>query len=114
MTRARIICGGNNNNKPMTDHRETTHGAARLLQAWYRRHALPRDEELPICAARVWRRVYAARYPDRHVRALVDLIPRKLGRPDLAPPAEGPSAPRRALRAQLERLSVSDMACVGW
>ena len=89
------------------------HGAARLLQAWYRRHALPHDEELPNCTARVWRRVYAARYPDEHVQAMVDLIPRKLGRPDLAQPAEQ-AVPRRALRAQLARLSVSDMAYVGW
>ena len=85
--------------------------AARRLQAWYRRRALPHEEH-PICAASVWRRAYVARYPERHARALVDLIPRKLGRPELA--CARNTAPRRALRAQLARLSVGEMACVGW
>jgi hypothetical protein len=57
-----------------------------------------------------------ARYPERHARALVDLIPRKLGRPELACARKEPAdaAPRRALRAQLARLSVGEMAYVGW
>lgn len=90
--------------------------AACRLQGWYRQHALP-----PLAhsiythggaSLRLWRRTYLARYPAQHVRDLVTLIPRKLHRPELA--CTDGRCSRRTLAQQLARMSVGEIAAVGW
>ncbi len=92
------------------------HEAAAALQAWYRRHALPPATHRIYThgwpSLHLWRRTYVARYPDPYLHALVALIPRKLRRPELA--CTDGSPPRRHLRRQLSRMSVRDLATVGW
>lgn len=92
--------------------------AARRVQAWYRQSRLPPPTHAIYtrgCPALwLWRRTYLARYPDEHVCALVDLIPRKLKRVELAACDGGGLPPRRVLQQQLACMSAGDLACVGW
>ena len=91
--------------------------ASRALVRWWRGHRLPPEDDPLWVNTQVTRKTlirhYMARYPDRHLGAMLDLFPRKLRRPELGRVGRGLSR-RRRLRHILLRCATLEIMYVGW